>query len=74
MLILHQKHLTCLFSKVRLLLVVTTKLLTLRQSWLLALALRFAEGPTVERARDLFRATLGYLPLAWGRLLLDSLW
>ena len=41
---------------------------------LLALALRFAEGPTVERARDLFRATLGYLPLAWGLLLLDSLW
>jgi protoheme IX farnesyltransferase len=39
---------------------------------LLVLAARFAADRSSDRARLLFRATLLYLPLVWGLLLVDA--
>ena len=39
---------------------------------LLVLAMRFAADRSTDRARVLFRATLLYLPLVWGLLLVDA--
>ena len=45
---------------------------TMLTTALLVLATRFAADRSTERARVLFRATLLYLPLVWGLLLVDA--
>ena len=45
---------------------------TLLTTGLLVLAVRFAADRSADRARVLFRATLLYLPLVWGLLLVDA--
>ena len=45
---------------------------TILTTGLLFLATRFAANRSTDRARVLFRATLLYLPLVWGLLLIDA--
>lgn len=45
---------------------------TIMGAGLLVLATRFAADKSTDRARVLFRATLLYLPLVWGLLLVDA--
>lgn len=45
---------------------------TMLTTGLLVLATRFATDRSTDRARMLFRATLLYLPLVWGLLLVDA--
>jgi protoheme IX farnesyltransferase len=45
---------------------------TILTTGLLVLATRFAADRSISRARVLFRATLLYLPLVWGLLLVDA--